>query len=128
MHWSSEIRFFSVTEGRIRVWRHGYATYTPRNISLSVPFGEGVVMMWGFPSHDCKLDMVVMHGDRYMRQVMIRSLYNILITTSARPVYMDDNARPYCSRQGVSQAQLHHDRPFARHEDRSEPVGHRYRI
>ena len=41
IHWSDESRFlFLVTDGRMGVWRHKNAAYTPRNIQPTVPYVE----------------------------------------------------------------------------------------
>ena len=61
-------------------------------------------MVWGCISHDCKLDLVTIQGnlsgDQYIRDVLqpavVPHVDNHPLTT--RPVYMDDNARPHCSR------------------------------
>ena len=86
------------------VWRHKHTAYTPRNIQLTVPYGGCSVMVWGCISHDCKLDLVTIQGnlsgDQYIRDVLqpavVPHVDNHPLTT--RPVYMDDNARPHCSR------------------------------
>jgi hypothetical protein len=105
IHWSDEDRFLRhVTDGRIRVWRHKNTAYIPRNIQPTVPYGGGSVMVWGYISHDCKLDLVTIQGnltsDQYIRDVLqpvvVRHFDNLSLAT--RPVYMDDNARPNLSR------------------------------
>ena len=105
IHWSDESRFLlHVTDGRMRVWRHKDTAYTPRNIQPTVPYSGGSVMVWGCISHDCKLDLVTIQGnltgDQYIRDVLqpvvVLHFDNHPLTT--RPVYMDDNARPHCSR------------------------------
>jgi transposase len=61
-------------------------------------------MVWGCISHDCKLDLVTIQGnltgDQYIRDVLqpvvVPHFDNHPLAT--RPVYMDDNARPYRSR------------------------------
>jgi hypothetical protein len=78
--------------------------YTPRNIQHTVPYGGGSAMVWGCISHYCKLDLVTIQGnltgDQYIRDVLqpvvVPHFDNHLLAT--RPVYMDDNARPYRSR------------------------------
>ena len=48
IHWSDESWFLlHVTDGRMRVWRHKYTAYAPRNIQPTVPYGGGSVMVWG---------------------------------------------------------------------------------
>jgi hypothetical protein len=51
IHWSDQNWFlFHATDGRMRVWRHIYTAYAPRNIQPTVPYGGGSVMVWGvFP-------------------------------------------------------------------------------
>jgi hypothetical protein len=88
----------------MRVWRHKNTAYTPRNIQTTVPYGRGSVMVWGCIFHDGKLDLVTIQGkltgDQYIRDVLqpvvIPHFDNHPLAT--RPVYMDDNARPHCSR------------------------------
>ena len=88
----------------MRVWRHKNTAYTPRNIQPTVPYGGGSVMVWGCISHDCKLDLVTIHGnltgDQYIRDVMqpfvVPHFDNHPLVT--RPVYMDDNARSHRSK------------------------------
>ena len=61
-------------------------------------------MVWGYISHDCKLDLVTIQGnltsDQYIRDVLqpvvVRHFDNL--SEATRPVYMDDNARPNRSR------------------------------
>ena len=105
IHWSDESRFLlHVPDGRMRVWRHKNAAYTSRNIQLTVPYGGGLVMVWGCISRDCKLDLVTIQGnltgDQYIRDalqpVVVLHFDNHPLAT--RPVYMDDNARPHRSR------------------------------
>jgi hypothetical protein len=84
----------------MRVWRHKSTAYTPRNIQPTVPCGGGSVMVWGFISHGCKLDLVIIQGnqtgDQYIRDVfqpvVVPHFDNHSLAT--RPVHMDDNARP----------------------------------
>ena len=91
IHWSEQNRFlFHVTDDRMRVWRHKNTAYSPRNIQPPVPQGGGSVMVWGYISHDCKLDLVTIQGnltgDQYIRDVL-------------QPVVPHfDNARPHRSR------------------------------
>ena len=105
IHWSDESRFLlHVTDGRMRVWRHKNTAYTPRNIQPTFPYGGGSVVVWGYISHDCKLDLVTIQGnltgDQYIRDVLqpvvVPHFDNHPLAT--RPVYMDDNARPHRSR------------------------------
>jgi hypothetical protein len=75
IHWSDESRFLlRVTDGRMRVWRHKNAVYTPRNIQPTAPYGGGSVMVWGCIFHDCKLDLITMQGnltgDQYIKDVL----------------------------------------------------------
>jgi transposase len=92
------------TDGRMRVWRHKNAAYTPRNIQPTVSYGGGSVMVWGCISLDCKLDLVTVQenltGDQYIRDVLqpvvVPHFDNHPLVT--RPVYMDDNARPHRTR------------------------------
>ena len=65
-------------------------------------------MVWGFISHDCKLDLVTIQGnltgDQYISDILqpvVPHFNNHPLAT--RPVYMDDNARPHRSR-AVSEA------------------------
>jgi transposase len=61
-------------------------------------------MVWGCISHDCKLDLITIQGnltgDQYNRDVLqpvvVPHFDNHPLAT--RSVYMDDNARPHCSR------------------------------
>jgi transposase len=61
-------------------------------------------MVWRCISHDCKLDLVTIQGnltgDQYIRDVLqpvvVPHFDNHQLATM--PVYMDDNARPHCSR------------------------------
>jgi hypothetical protein len=103
IHWSDKSRFLlHVIDGLMRVWRHKNTAYTTRNIQPTVPYGG--VMVWGCISHDCKLDLVTIQsdltGDQYIRDVLqpvvVPHFDNHPLVT--RPVYMDDNARPHCSR------------------------------
>jgi transposase len=65
-------------------------------------------MVWGCISHDCKLDLVTIQGnltgDQYIRDVLqpvvVPHFDNYPLAT--RPVYMDDNARPHCSRAVIA--------------------------
>ena len=88
----------------MRVWRHKNTAYTLRNIQPTVPYGGGSVMVWGCISHDCKLDLVTkqgnLTGDQYIRDVLqpVVVLHFDNNPLATRPVYMDDNARPHCSR------------------------------
>jgi hypothetical protein len=51
IHWSDESRFLlHVTDGRMRVWRHKNAAYTPGNIQPTVSYGGGSVIVWGYLS------------------------------------------------------------------------------
>jgi hypothetical protein len=69
------------------------------NIQPTVPFGGGLVLVWGCISHDCKLDLVTIQGnltgDQYVRDVLqpvvVPHFDNHPLATG--PVYMDDNAR-----------------------------------
>jgi hypothetical protein len=48
IHWSDQNWFlFHATDGRMRIWRHTYTAYAPRNIQPTVPYGGGSVMVWG---------------------------------------------------------------------------------
>jgi transposase len=55
-------------------------------------------------SHDCKLDLVTLHGnltgDQYIRDVLqpVVASHFDNHSLATRPVYMDDNARPHHSR------------------------------
>jgi hypothetical protein len=88
----------------MRVWRHKYTAYAPRNIQPTVPHGGGSVMVWGYISHDCKLDLVTIQGnltgDQYIRDVLqpVVVPHFDIHPLATRPVYMDDNARPHRSR------------------------------
>ena len=65
----------------------------------TIPFGGGSVMVWGCISHDCKLDLVTVHGNlnrpRYQRVILeivvAPHIDNHALAT--RPVFMDDSAR-----------------------------------
>jgi hypothetical protein len=80
-----------------------YSLY-PKEHPTTVPYGGGSVMVWGCISHDCKLDLIIIQGnltgDQYIRDV----LQPVVVPhfdnhpLAARPVYMDDNARPHRSR------------------------------
>jgi transposase len=69
-------------------------------------------MVWGFISHDCKLDLVTIQGnltgDQYIRDVLqpvvVPHFDNHPLAT--RPVYMDDNARPHRSRAVTAYLQI----------------------
>ena len=105
IHWSDESRFLlHVTDGRMRVWRHKNTAYTPRNMQPTVPYGGGSVIVWGYISHDCKLDLVTiqgnLNGDQYIRDVLqpVVVLHFDNHPLATRPVYMDDNAMPHRSR------------------------------
>jgi hypothetical protein len=57
----------------------------------------------GCISHDCKLDLVAIQGnltgDQYIRDVLKPVVVHFdNHTLAARPVYMDDNARPHRAR------------------------------
>ena len=56
------------------VWRHKNTAYISRNIQPTVPYGGGSVMVWGYISHDCKLDLITIQGnltgDQYIRDVL----------------------------------------------------------
>ncbi len=95
-----------------------------RTFDPQVPFGGGSVMIWGCLSHDCKLDMVTVHGnltgDRYMREILdpivLDHFDNHPLAT--RPVYMDDYARPHRA-QAVTQFMQRNaiaTLPWPRHE------------
>jgi hypothetical protein len=47
-----------------RFWRNKNTAYTPRNIQPTVSYGGVSVMVWGCISHDCKLDLVTIQGNR----------------------------------------------------------------
>lgn len=96
IHWLDESQFLlHVTDGRTRVWRQKNKVYTPRNIQQpTVPCGGSSVIIWGYVSHDCKLDLVTIRGNLIGDQYEMS--YNHLL--AARPVFMDDNARPHSSR------------------------------
>ena len=87
----------------MRVWRHKHTAYAPRNIQPAVPYGGGSVMVWGFISHDCKLDLVTIEvnltGDQFIRDVLKPVAFphfdNHPLAT--RPVCMVENARPHRS-------------------------------
>ena len=78
--------------------------YATRNIQPTIPYGGGSVMVWRCISHDCKLDLVTIQGnltsDQYIRDVLqpvvVPHFDNHQLAT--RPVYMDDNVKPHCSR------------------------------
>ena len=60
-------------------------------------------MVWGCISHDCKQDLVTIQGnltgDQYIRDVLKPVVVHFdNHTLAARPVYMDDNARPHRAR------------------------------
>jgi hypothetical protein len=61
-------------------------------------------MVWGYISHDCKLDLVTIQGnltgDQYIRDVLqpVVVPHFDIHPLATRPVYMDDNARPHRSR------------------------------
>ena len=87
-----------------RVWRKPGAAYAQRNIHEVVPFGGGFIMVWGFVSHDCKLELQTVAGNltgpRYQQEILDRVVLphsddHRLLT---RPVYMYDNAWPLRSR------------------------------
>ena len=88
----------------MRVWRHNGTAYTPRNIKATVPYSGGFVMVWGYLSHDDKMDLVTIQGrltgERYIHDVLepvvVPHFENHPLATI--PVYMDDNARPHRSR------------------------------
>jgi hypothetical protein len=85
--WSDESRFLlHVTDSRMRVWGHKNTTYTPRNIQPTVPYGGGSVMVWGYISHDYKLDLVTIQGnltgDQYIRDVFQPVLLSPISTTT----------------------------------------------
>jgi hypothetical protein len=47
IHWSDESRFLlHVTDDQMRVWRHKYTVYTPRNILPAVPYDGSSVVVW----------------------------------------------------------------------------------
>jgi hypothetical protein len=77
-----------------------YPKEHPANCPLRWRLSNGL----GCISHDCKLDLVTIQGnltgDKYIRDVLqpvvVPHLYNHPL--AARPVYMDDNTRPHCSR------------------------------
>jgi hypothetical protein len=80
IHWSDASWFLlHVTDGRMRVWRHKYTAYAPRNIHPTVPYGGGSVMVWGCISHDCKLDLVTIQGnltgDQYIRDSVLKRMH-----------------------------------------------------
>ena len=105
IHWSDESRFLlHGTDGRMRVWRHRGTACTPRNIKAMVPYGGGFVMVWGCLSHDDKMDLVTIQG-RLTGECYIHYVLEPVVDPhfenhplATRPVYMDDNARPHCSR------------------------------
>ena len=91
-----------MTDGRTRVWSQPNAA---SNIHETIPFGGGgSVMVWGCDSHDCKLDLVTLQGNRngprYQRDVLepvvVPHFDNHALVT--RPVFMDDNAGPHRKR------------------------------
>ena len=105
IHWSVESRFLlHVTDGRMSVRRQKNTAYAPMKIQPNIPYNGGSAMIWGCISHDCKLDLVTIRGNitgnQYIRDVLqlvaVPHFDNYPLTT--RPVYMDENARPYRSR------------------------------
>ena len=95
----------------MRVWKHKNTAYSPRNIQPTVPYGGDSVMVLECIYHDCKLDLVTIHGnltdDQYTRDVLqpvvVPHFDNHPLAT--RPVYMDDNARPHRSRAVIAYLQ-----------------------
>jgi transposase len=87
----------------MRAWRHKNTANTPRNIQPTLPYGGGSVIVWGFISHDCKLDLVTIQGNLTGDQYIIDVLQPVVVPhfdnhpLATRPVYMDDNARPHRS-------------------------------
>ena len=61
-------------------------------------------MVWGCISHDCKLDLVTIQGNLTGNQYIRDVLQPVVVPhfdnhpLAARPVYMDDNARPHRAR------------------------------
>jgi transposase len=105
IHWSDDSRFLlHVTDGRMRVWRHENTAHTPRYIQPTVHYGGCSVMVWGCISHDCKLDLVTIQGNLTGNQYIRDVLQPVVVPhfdnhpLAARPVYMDDNARPHRAR------------------------------
>ena len=86
----------SVTDCRMRVWRHKNTVYTPMNIQPTVPYGGCSVIVWGCISHDFQLDLVTIQGNLTGEPGVVPHFDNHQLAT--RPVYMDDNARPHRSR------------------------------
>jgi hypothetical protein len=105
IYWSDESWFMlHITDGRMRVWRQKNMAYTPRNMQPTVSYGGGSVMIWVCISHDCKLHLVTIRGnltgDQYiwdvLQTVVVPQFDNHLL--AARPMFMDDKARPHRSR------------------------------
>ena len=105
IHWSDESRFLlKPVDGRTRVWRERNTAYRDNNILGTTAFGGGGVTVWGCFSHDCKLDMHVLHGtlngQRYRDDILntIVSPHFDNHALADRPVFQDDNARPHRAR------------------------------
>jgi hypothetical protein len=79
-------------------------------------------MVWRCISHDRKLDLVTIQGnltsEQYIRDVLqpvvVPHFDNHQLAT--RPVYMDDNARPHCSRAVTAYLQSRDFCSLASHE------------
>ena len=84
VHWSDECRFLlHVTDGRVRVWRQPNTVYAERNIVETVPFGGGLVMVWGCVSYECKLDLITVRGDlngQIHRQTSLKQVLYLTLT------------------------------------------------
>ena len=80
-----------------------YGAY-PRNIQPTVLYDGCSVMIWGYISHGCKLDLITIRGnltgDKYIRNVLQPVLVHHFDNhpQAATHVLLDDNARPYRSR------------------------------
>ena len=46
----------------MQVWRQRNTAYSQRHIQETVPFGVGLIMVWGCVSHDFKLNLVTVQG------------------------------------------------------------------
>ena len=71
--------------------------YAKRNILITVPGGEGSVMVWGCISYDYKLNLITIPGTLNVHKYCVNVLKPSVVphyddhTLASRPIFMDDN-------------------------------------
>jgi hypothetical protein len=74
--------------------------YSPRNIQPTLPYGGGSVMVWGYISHDCKLDLVTIQGNKCFAQEVPEPVYDGL--TCPKYALWDSNPSSWLAKEQKS--------------------------